>query len=114
MKKNIVQIILVHRATNDISCYKNWDKFQLYIVDGCIEFVIDGTEVHVREEVTLEIKNIFADDNIKDYLTVTFNSPNHYLCKLVENGELRKEREETAASAFLMLKSFMLPLGTYY
>ena len=114
MKKNIVQLILVHRSNNDISCYKNWDKFQLFIVDGCLEFVIDGTEVHVREEVTLEIKNIFPDDNIKNYITVTFNAPNQYMCKLVENGELRQESEETAGNAFILVKSYMLPPGTYY
>ncbi len=114
MKKNIIQLILVHRAINDVGVYKNWDKFQLFVVEGCIEFVIDGIEVHIREEVTLEIKNIYPDDNIKNYVTVTFNAPDRYLCKVVENGDIRQDREENACNAFMLIKSFMLPPGTYY
>jgi len=114
MKKSINQLISVRRSSTGFACYKDWSNFQISIVDGCIVFVSDGIEVQVKDGVTLEVKNIYPDENITTYTTVTYNAPDDYVCKEVYNGDVRKEKNESAYYALMLLKSYLLPHGTYY
>lgn len=114
MRKNIVQLVLVHRSPTDVTCYKIWSNFHISVADGCIKFIVDGEELLLKEDITLEIKNVFPDENIINYTTVLYTAPDTYFCKEVYNGDIRHQKDENAAYAYILLKSFMLPHGTYY